>query len=170
MTDTGNFSYNASDPETYHIIAKLLERGIDKDLIHSNIYHTFSEDRWRLFGHTLKEKMVILHEFRTGYMCLSKEELAQFHYQPGDTEGLVNYPLMVKGIVFCALFIEKDDYVKASFRSKGSFSTNEFSKKHFKGGGHTNASGGSSDLSLKDTVAKFESLLIENKDELLNSY
>lgn len=170
MTDTGNFSYNASDPETYHIIAKLLERGIDKDLIHSNIYHTFSEDRWRLFGHTLKEKMVILHEFRAGYMCLSKEELAQFNYQPGDTEGLVNYPLMVKGIVFCALFIEKDDYVKASFRSKGSFSTNEFSKKHFKGGGHTNASGGSSDLSLKDTVAKFESLLIENKDELLNSY
>mgnify|MGYP001206745043 CR=1 FL=1 len=170
MTDTGNFSYNASDPETYRIIAKLLEKGIDKDLIHSNIYHTFSEDRWRLFGHCLKEKMVILHDLRTGYLSLSKEELKQFNYQPGDTEGLVNYPLMVKGIVFCALFMEKDDYVKASFRSKGSFSTNEFSRKHFNGGGHTNASGGNSNLSMTDTIAKFESLLGEYKDELLNSY
>jgi phosphoesterase RecJ-like protein len=168
MTDTGNFSYNASDPETYHIIAKLLEKGIDKDLIHSNVYHTFSEDRWRLIGHSLKDKMVILPEFRTGYISLSKKELDQFHFQPGDTEGLVNYPLSVKGVVFCALFMEKDDIVKLSFRSKGNFSTNDFSRKHFNGGGHINASGGSSKLSLDEAVALFERLLPDYKQALLN--
>jgi len=168
MTDTGNFSYNASDPETYHIIAKLLEKGIDKDQIHSNVYHTFSEDRWRLIGHSLKDKMVILPEFRTGYISLSKKELDQFHFQPGDTEGLVNYPLSVKGVVFCALFMEKDDLVKLSFRSKGNFSTNDFSRKHFNGGGHINASGGSIKIPLEEAVALFERLLPEYKQALLN--
>jgi phosphoesterase RecJ-like protein len=112
MTDTGNFSYNASKPETYHIIAKLLEKGIDKDMIHSNVYHTFSEDRWRLIGHSLKEKMVILPQYRSGYISLSREELNRFSFQPVDTEGLVNYPLMVKGIVFCVLFLEKKTILK----------------------------------------------------------
>jgi bifunctional oligoribonuclease and PAP phosphatase NrnA len=170
MTDTGNFSYNASDPETYHIIAKLLEKGIDKDIIHSNIYHTFSEDRWRLIGHALKNKMVILPEYRTGYITLSKAELDQFNFQPGDTEGLVNYPLMVKDIVFCVFFMEKDDKVKVSLRSKGTFATNLFSNKYFNGGGHLNASGGESLLSLKETEEKFLSLLPEYKEQLLNSF
>lgn len=170
MTDTGNFSYNASSPGTYHIIARLLEMGIDKDQVHSNVYHTFSEDRWRLIGHSLKEKMVILPEYRSGYISLSKKELDEFNFQPGDTEGLVNYPLMVKGIVFCALFLEKDNEVKVSLRSKGSFPANKFSEKYFKGGGHINAAGGSSGLSLCETVKKFEMLLEEYKSELLNSF
>jgi phosphoesterase RecJ-like protein len=170
MTDTGNFSYNASDPETYHIIAKLLEKGIDKDLIHSNVYHTFSEDRWRLIGHSLKDKMVILPQYRTGYISLSKKELDMFHFQPGDTEGLVNYPLMVKGIVFCVLFMEQNNQVKLSFRSKGNFSTNDFARKHFNGGGHINASGGNTDLSLEEAVSTFELLLDDYQEELLNCF
>lgn len=170
MTDTGNFSYNASDPDTYYIIAKLLEKGIDKDLIHSNVYHTFSEDRWRLIGHSLKEKMVILPEYRTGYISLSKNELEQFNFQSGDTEGLVNYPLSVKGVVFCALFMERDDYIKLSFRSKGNFSTNDFSRRHFNGGGHMNASGGSIKLPLEESIRLFVSLLEDYKDELLNCF
>jgi bifunctional oligoribonuclease and PAP phosphatase NrnA len=170
MTDTGNFSYNASDPETYHIIAKLLEKGIDRDLIHSNVYHTFSEDRWRLVGHSLKDKMVILPEYRTGYISLSQKELEMFNFQPGDTEGLVNYPLMVKGIVFCVLFMEQDNQVKLSFRSKGDFSTNDFARKHFNGGGHINASGGKTSLRLEEAVSKFELLLDDYREELLNSF
>jgi phosphoesterase RecJ-like protein len=170
MTDTGNFSYNASDPETYHIIAKLLEKGIDKDMIHSNVYHTFSEDRWRLIGHSLKDKMVILPQYRAGYISLSKKELDQFHFQPGDTEGLVNYPLMVKGVIFCVLFMERDDQIKLSFRSKGNFSTNDFSRKHFNGGGHLNASGGNVDMPLNEAIAHFEKLLEDYKDELLNCF
>ena len=169
MTDTGNFSYNASDPETYRIIAQLLEKGIDKDVIHSNVFHTFSEDRWRLIGHSLKDKMVILHDYQTGYISLSKKELDQFNFQPGDTEGLVNYPLMVKGIVFCVLFMEKDDQIKVSLRSKGNFSVNDFARLHFSGGGHNNAAGGHTELTLAEAVAKFEGLLPQYKDQLLNT-
>ena len=169
MTDTGNFSYNASDPETYRIIAHLLEIGIDKDVIHSNVYHTFSEDRWRLIGHSLKEKMVILPEYKTGYISLTKAELDSYNFQPGDTEGLVNYPLMVKGIVFCVFFMEKDDIVKVSLRSKGNFSVNDFARAHFTGGGHNNAAGGRTDLKIDEAVDKLVSLLPQYQTELLNS-
>jgi len=169
MTDTGNFSYNASDPETYRIIAHLLDIGIDKDAIHSNVYHTFSEDRWRLIGHSLKDKMVILPEYRTGYISLTKSELDQFNFQSGDTEGLVNYPLMVKGIAFCVFFMEKEDMVKVSLRSKGSFSVNEFARAHFNGGGHNNAAGGRTDLKMEEAIEKLISLLPDYKSQLLNS-
>jgi phosphoesterase RecJ-like protein len=166
MTDTGNFSYNASSPDTYRIIAALLEKGIDKDQVHANVYHTFSMSRWRLIGHSLKEKMVILPELKTGYISLSKTELEKYNYQSGDTEGLVNYPLMVKGIVFCVLFTEMDDFVKVSLRSKGSFSVNEFARAHFNGGGHDNAAGGKIDMKLDEAIEKFESLLPDYKEKL----
>jgi bifunctional oligoribonuclease and PAP phosphatase NrnA len=169
MTDTGNFSYNASDPETYRIISLLLEKGIDKDQINANIYHTFSEDRWRLIGHSLKEKMVVLHPFKTAYISLTNNELKQFNFQPGDTEGLVNFPLMVKGIVFCVLFTEKDDHVKLSLRSKGSFSVNRFARLHFGGGGHDNAAGGRTQLKLDEAIALFNSLLPLYQEQLYKS-
>lgn len=170
MTDTGNFSYNASDPETYRIVAALLEKGIDKDQINANIYHTFSEDRWRLIGHSLKDKMVVLPEFNTAYITLTQAELDRYNFQPGDTEGLVNFPLMVKGIVFCVLFMERDDNVKLSLRSKGRFSVNRFARDHFNGGGHDNAAGGKSPLSMNDVIVQFESLLPQYKNQLLNSF
>lgn len=169
MTDTGNFSYNASSPDTYRIIAALLEKGIDKDQVHANVFHTFSLSRWRLIGHSLKEKMVIMPELKTGYISLSKAELEQYNYQSGDTEGLVNYPLMVKGIVFCVLFTEEDDFVKVSFRSKGNFSVNDFARAHFNGGGHDNAAGGRIYMGLDEAVKKFESLLPDYKDKLYAS-
>jgi phosphoesterase RecJ-like protein len=159
MTDTGNFSYNANTPDTYHIIGELLEKGIDKDKVHANVYHTFSENRWRLIGHSLKDKMVILPEYNTGYISLSADELAKFDFQPGDTEGLVNYPLMVKDIVFSVLFTEKDDLVKLSLRSKGEFSSNQFAREHFNGGGHNNAAGGKTTLKIDEAVEKFRNLL-----------
>ena len=45
--------------------------------------------------------------------------------------------------------------VKISFRSKGKFDVNQFARTHFSGGGHINAAGGKSDLSLNETIAKF---------------
>jgi phosphoesterase RecJ-like protein len=57
--------------------------------------------------------------------------------------------------------------VKMSFRSVGDFDVNSFARKYFSGGGHKNAAGGRSKLSLQDTVAKFISLLPEYKNELV---
>jgi phosphoesterase RecJ-like protein len=168
ITDTGSFSYNVSTPRVYEVVGKLIEKGADKDKIHSAIYYNFSTHRMRMLGYCLDKKMIVLPEYHTAFISLTAEELEKYNFQMGDTEGFVNYPLSIKGIVFTALFMEKDDIVKISFRSKESFPTNKFSSKNFKGGGHINASGGSSDASMKETLDKFCELLPEYKDELEN--
>ena len=166
MTDTGSFNYNSSHSYTYYVVSKLIEAGIDKDKIYGNIYDNFSADRMRLLGYCLNKKMEVYPELHTAFISLTKEELKEFNFAPGDTEGFVNYPLSIKGIRFSALFMEKDKQVKISFRSKGEFATNIFAEKHFSGGGHKNASGGSSEDSFKDTLEKFVKLLPQYKDDL----
>jgi phosphoesterase RecJ-like protein len=159
MTDTGCFSYNSSNPETYRVVADLLEKGIEKDEIYRLVYDNYSADRMRLLGFGLNKKMIVIPEYRTAYIALTGEELAYYNHVTGDTEGFVNFPFSIKGIIVTALFLEKEDYIKISFRSKGNFEINKFSEKHFNGGGHKNAAGGEVYMSLEDAVKTFVKLL-----------
>ena len=159
IADTGSFSHNASRPDTYRVVGELIKRGADKDRINESLYNDFSEKRMRLLGYCLSEKMEVFPTHKTALIWLSVNELKKFDFHPGDTEGFVNYPLSIKGIVFSAFFMEKHDHVKVSLRSKGSFATNDFCAAHFNGGGHRNASGGETKLSLKEALALFRELL-----------
>ena len=143
--------------------------GIDTEKIQSGVYHNFSTNRMKLLGYCLSEKMQVFPEYRAAVITISKEELEEFDFKPGDTEGFVNYPLSIKNIVFSVLFIEKEELVKASFRSRGNFPTNQFAKEYFNGGGHLNASGGESELTLKETLDKFTQLLPGFEHQLLET-
>ena len=169
LTDTGSFSHSISRPNVFNVVSKLLKYGINVDKIQSNIYHNFSAERMKLLGYCLNEKMEVFNELRTAVISLTKEEQAKYNFQIGDSEGFVNYPLSISDVVFSALFIEKEEWVKASFRSKGSFSVNEFSRNHFNGGGHLNAAGGESNETLEKTLEKFKKLLIQYKYQLINT-
>ncbi len=166
MTDTGSFSYLCNYPETYRIIASLMETGIDGEKIHNLVYNTFSEGKIRLLGFSLSERLCVLPEFKTAYIYLSKKDMERFDYQAGDLEGVVNYPLSIKGIVLSAIFREQDDKIRVSLRSKGDFPVNVLAREHYTGGGHKNAAGADSFLPLEKTVKKFESLLPQYKSTL----
>jgi phosphoesterase RecJ-like protein len=166
MTDTGCFSFNSSRPETWQAVAELLRLHIDKDSIFSQVYENYSDSRMRLMGYCLNEKMKVIPEYNTAFISLSLEELRKFHFEPGDTEGFVNLPFSVNGIKVTALFIERDDHIKISLRSKGNIAINHIAQKHFKGGGHKNAAGGESTLNMADTISKFTSLLSVYEKEL----
>lgn len=166
MTDTGSFSYNSSEPLTFEIVGALLKKGIDKDFITDKVYNNFSEHRLRLMGHAMNQRMVVFPEYQTAYLYLTKSDMETYHFAVGDSEGFVNYPLSIRGIVFSAIFIEKDDHTKCSFRSKGDFPANLVAKEHFGGGGHTNAAGGESKASLAETLKKFESVIPNYKNYL----
>lgn len=167
MTDSGSFRFPSTTARVHHIIARLIEAGADNARIHEQVYENISENKLRFLGHCLKEKLQVFHEFRTALVYLSKEELQQYAIATGDTEGIVNYALSLNGIIFAALIIERADKVKLSFRSKGEFPSNEIATKFFEGGGHRNAAGGQSVLSLEATVKKFTDILQEYK-QLLN--
>lgn len=166
MTDTGSFRFPSTSAYTHSVIQKLIEAGAENALNHNRIYDDNSESRLRLLGYALSEKLIVLPEYRTAYFTLSNEEHDRFHYQKGDTEGLVNYALTIRGIVFAAFFAERDGLIKCSFRSKGKFDVNIFARNHFNGGGHTNAAGGASQNSLKETEQKFLRLLPDSLIQL----
>ncbi|PHS66740.1 MAG: DHH family phosphoesterase [Flavobacterium sp.] len=170
MTDTGSFRYPATTATTHRVIANLIEAGAKNSTIHQNVYDTNSPDRLKLLGVALNN-MVMLPEYKTAYITISQEELNENNFKKGDTEGFVNYALSMTGVVFAAIFIEnkKEDIVKISLRSKGSFSVNDFSRNHFNGGGHINAAGGRSLTSLNQTVTNFISLLPDYKSALNES-
>ena len=159
MTDTGSLNYNSSRPETYLIVAELLRMGIDKEHIHHMIFHNNSFDRMRLLGYALGEKMERLPDFNAAFIVLSQKELKSFNFKAGDTEGFVNQALWIEGVNLSALFIEKSNQIKISFRSRGGFPANKFSELYFNGGGHFNAAGGESKLGLQDTVTRFKAVL-----------
>jgi len=156
MTDTGGFTFNSNNPEIYLIISLLLRKGIDKDRIYSLVYNNLTEDRFRLLGFTLSQRMKVYPDLHTALIWLSLEDQKQFSYNKGDTEGFVNYPLSIKNIIFSAFIREDEELVKLSFRSQNTFPTNEFAARFFDGGGHLNASGGEFYGTLEEAVSFFE--------------
>lgn len=165
MTDTGSFRYPSTSAETHSIVSSLISAGADHTMIHRAVYDDFTESRMKLLGHCLSNKMVIMREHATAYISLTQEELKIFHFKKGDSEGIVNYPLAIKGIVFSAIFIEMDGQLKISFRSKGSFPANQFSRENFNGGGHTNAAGGNSSEPMHEALRRFEDLVKKYKPQ-----
>ena len=171
MTDTGSFRFRSTTSKTHRIIADLIDKGAQNDRIHNNVYDANSYGRLLLLGQSLSN-LQILPDYKTAFITLTDEEKKQFDFQKGDTEGVVNYALSLKGIIFAAIFIEdkEQNIIKMSLRSKGTFSVNQFARNHFEGGGHDNAAGGKSMLSMDETVTKFKDLVATYKKELESSY
>lgn len=164
LTDSGSFRFPKTTGTTHRIIADLIDLGAENTEIPTLLFDNNSYDRLQLLGRAL-QNMKVFPEFKTTYISLSQKELDTFHYVKGDTEGIVNYGLTIKGINFAAIFIEHRDenIIKISFRSQGDFDVNQFARDHFNGGGHINAAGGKSSLSLKATITKFEQLITQIK-------
>ena len=166
MTDSGSFRFPSVNAETHRVVADFLELGVKQDEVYNLVNSSSSENRLRLLGYCIDDKLTVLDGINTAFITLTMEEKNRFNFQKGDTEGTVNYPLSIEDVNFSAIFIEAEDYVKISFRSIGSFDVNEFARAHFEGGGHRNAAGARSDLSMQETIDKFVSLVKQNADKL----
>ena len=155
MTDTGGFLYNSTRCEIYFIISQLLTKHIDKDRIYRNVYHNYSEDRIRLMGYVLYEKLVYIPEYNAAFYTLTKDELRRFHFIKGDAEGLVNIPQQIKGLKLSISLREdtdKPNIIWVSLRSVDDFPCNLMAEQFFNGGGHLNASGGRINGTMQDAI------------------
>jgi len=166
LTDTDRFRVPTTSPEVHRITAALLECGINHTEIYQEIYESFSENRLRFLGYCLREKLEIIKELRVGIIPLEKYDMNRFGIQLGDTESLVNYPLWVNDVIVSALIIQRPNEVKLSLRSKGDFSVEQICREHFGGGGHRNAAGGTSYVSVKETREKLISIFARHQSEL----
>jgi phosphoesterase RecJ-like protein len=160
LTDSGSFRFPKTTGTTHRIIAELIDLGVENTVIPTLLFDNSSYNRLQLLGRAL-QNMKVMMDHKTSYTSLTQDELNSFDYIKGDTEGIVNYGLSIKGIVFTAIFIEnkEEGIIKISFRSQGNFDVNQFARDHFQGGGHSNAAGGKSETSMEETLAKFENLV-----------
>ena len=166
MTDTGSFRFNSTSADVHKMVAALKETGFDHSQVHENLFDNFLEGRFRFFGNTLLNRMEIFYEYNTALISIPQKDLIKYNVKTGDTEGLVNFPLSIKGIRLAAVIIDRGDERKSSFRSKGGFDVNSFARKYFNGGGHFNAAGGKNIESLEEVVKKFKEAIKENKSQL----
>lgn len=167
MTDTGNFSYNSNDPDLYVIIAELIKKGINKDEIYKKVMDTKNLNVLKLHSYAIAN-MRVFDDQKAALITLSADELKRFNYRKGDTEGLVNVPLSIPGIIYSVFLRDDEKEIKVSSRSKGDFRVNDICERYFNGGGHVNASGGELQCSLDEAVEIFMSTLPEVEKYLLN--
>ena len=166
MTDTGSFRFPGATAAVHRMVATLKDTGLNHTRIHENLFDNFLENRLRFIGYVLQYKMEVFYEYNAALIAIPWKDLVRYEIKTGDTEGLVNYPLSIQGIRMAALIIDRDEEVKCSFRSKGDFDVNSFSRKYFEGGGHFNAAGGRSSDTLEQTVLRFKNALKENSSQL----
>ena len=166
MTDTGSFRFNSTSASVHRMIAVLKDKGLQHSQIHENLFDNFLEGRFRFFGNILLNRMEVFYEYNTALITIPQSDLIKFNVKTGDTEGLVNFPLSIKGIKLAAVIIDRGDERKSSFRSKGRFNINTFARKYFNGGGHFNAAGGKNNEPLDEVVRKFKVAIKENEEQL----
>lgn len=159
LTDTGSFRFSSVEPRTHEIIAKILAAGVQHHLIHEALNDNNTESRLRLQGYAMSEKLEVMEDYHVAIISLTKEELAKYNYKKGDTDSLANLVLSIRGMKAAIVFTERDGIMKISFRSKGENHVNVLAGEHFNGGGHANASGGMSELSVDETLTKLKGLI-----------
>ena len=168
MTDTGSFRFPSTTASVHSMVANLKTKGLQHSKIHENLYDNFLENRFRFIGNVLLNRMEVFYEYNTALIAIPQGDLIKYNITTGDTEGLVNYPLSIKGIKLAAIIIDRGEERKSSFRSKDGFDVNTFARKYFNGGGHFNAAGGQSKEPLDEVVNMFLKAMKENRDQLSN--
>lgn len=164
LTDSGSFRFPKTTGNTHRIVADLIDLGVDNTEIPALLFDNNSYESRQLLGRALNN-LVVFPEYKAAYTSLSQAELDEFKYVKGDTEGIVNYGLSIKGIQLAAIFIEHRDenIIKISLRSQGNIDVNQLAREHFNGGGHINAAGGKSSLSMEKTIEKFKKVITQIK-------
>ena len=155
MTDTGNFAFSSLTPGLFRAVAVLVERGIHVPTLYNNVYNAYTEGRARLFGYAINRKMQLIEDGTVAYMSLMENEMRRFRFQQGDSEGFVNYALTIKKMKMSAMFLAHRKFIRVSLRSRGDVDVNLFARRYFGGGGHKNAAGGKSFVSMEETIAHY---------------
>jgi phosphoesterase RecJ-like protein len=162
MTDTGNFAFSFLTPELMRAVAVLLEHGLDIPKVNTAVYNSYTASRVKLLGFALGRKMEVIEDGKAAYISLSEREMRRYNFQLGDSEGFVNYPLTIAGMKMSAMFTETRKFIRVSLRSRGDeVDVNIFARRYFGGGGHKNAAGGKSFVSLAQTIENYKAAVAE---------
>lgn len=148
--DTGSFVYPKTSAETFRIAAHLEELGVVPSFIHEQIYEQNALSSFELRSRILAT-MEVLYGGRLVAMKLTREMLMETGAAFTEGEPAINLPLTVRGVVASVLVKQDlDGPVKVSLRTKGDLDVARLAMENG-GGGHRNAAGYKSSLTLEET-------------------
>lgn len=139
-TDTGWFRFASTTPNTYRIIADLVDAGASPSAIYGDLYERDTLGRVRLRGRILSRTEAevdgtLMHTY------VLKEDFQETGALPSDTEDAINLTLAISGTKVALIFIEQlKGGFKISFRSRCHVDCNQLAR-GFGGGGHRAAAG-----------------------------
>jgi len=140
ISDTGDFCFNNTRPETLEMAAEILRLGLLPGPFHEQKQSTGTLNQLQMRGTVLQQAR--LHAGgRISLISFTRELFEQTGTGPEDTEGLVNTVLYVQGVQVAISLREEEKGIKFSLRSKGSTNVQVVAAS-FGGGGHRNAAGG----------------------------
>mgnify|MGYP006148334575 FL=1 len=159
VTDTGSFRHPGTSARTHQIVAELISKGLNNSLVHQKLFDNNSVSRIKVLGYCLNS-MEIASEIESAIFSMSEKTAQDLNMKKGDSEGVVNFGLSISSVKCAAFFREDDGKIKISFRSKNDLDVSIFAQEHFEGGGHKNAAGGMSLLSMEETIEKFKKSML----------
>lgn len=162
LTDTGNFQNGATNKAAFLIVADLMDKGLNIQYVQEQLNQNGTESKLRFLGNSLLNKLTVRNDLGIAFIVVDRKDARTYNLQAGDTEGLVNFPLSIKGINISVLIKEEREITKLSFRSKGDIDVNEFARTNFEGGGHKNAAGGKSIFPPDWIIKKITELIEKN--------
>ena len=139
LSDTGSFTYDGTDAETFALAHDLTVSGAQPGQIARDIYFSSPESKVRLLGTALSRMQ---REGPIVWSWVTLDDLESASAEIEDCEGVVNHLISVTGVeaaVFLREAPEADRY-RLSIRSKGTLDVAKVAE-HFGGGGHRTASG-----------------------------
>lgn len=143
VTDTGGFRFSNANATAFEAAAELVRRGAAPEVVSHWLFESQPLANLVLLGQML-QTLELHHDRQVATAWLTQDMFAQANAEPGDAEGLIDYPRSIAGVSAVALFkqIEGGGH-KVSLRSRGTIDVEQVARR-FGGGGHRNAAGFSS--------------------------
>ncbi len=159
VTDTGNFKYSNTTPNTLRIAADLLEIPFDRMRAITKLYHSIPRPKVALHA-AATEQTRFYADGKIALCTVSCADLARYDALSEYTEGLVETIRDIAGVEVVIFLKERAaQSVKVSMRSVDEPDVSQIAFDH-NGGGHKNAAGFSLDFSFTEAINYCEDVLI----------
>lgn len=156
--DTGNFAYSNTTPDTFRIMAELLESGIDLPEVNRRLFRSEPVRKARLRARAIT-KMKLTCDEKIGVAALSLQDFIDCNATGEDNEGVIDAIRDIDTVEAAAVLREcKDAAIRVSLRAKHEADVSIVAQK-FGGGGHRRAAGCTLYCSLEEAERRITEAL-----------
>jgi phosphoesterase RecJ-like protein len=167
VTDTGRFQYTNTTPKSLRLAAELVEAGADVHAVFQQVYESVEFAKLKLLARAL-DRAQVLEGGRIVVSVLLRNDFSDVGAVEAYSEGIIDYLRAVEGSELAVLIREPPPREDAPIRRvslRSSVDELDVSAiaRLFGGGGHRQAAGFSSDLSVEEITETIRAGFLEQR-------